>query len=188
MSPQADDAAFAQRFLDDLIDRVRDVPSMKADIEHLKANDRRWNDMHTKVIEGTVWGKVLRYAGTAIQGVIAVALIPTLALLVDLRDSRISGARDVIELRHAIADQTFAPPDWGRMQQTVSELVDANQRTLEAVNMLSGRVNELSKTVSKVKQTKVEVHPTSTIIMQKPDQSRANKPFGEPGIPHGGPR
>lgn len=187
MSPPADDAAFAQRFLDDLIERVRDVPSLKSDVSNLKHKAERWERDHDKIVEGTLMAKMVRYAGTIIQGIIALGLIPTLMLLVDLRDSRIASERDIKEIRQTIVDQTFAPADWGRMQQTVADLVDSNDRTVDAVNALSKRTDELATAIAKAKPTRVEVHPTNTIIIPKPDQSRANKPFGEPSIPRVGP-
>ena len=185
--PSADDASFAQRFLDDLIERVRDVPTLKADVGHLKDAVTKLADDHDTVVRHTFLAGLLKNVGTAFQAIIVIALVPLFYLLTDLRDSKISQQRDISDIRQTMQSRAIAPSEWGQMQQNVADLATSNDRTAAAVDALSVRVDDLTKMVARSKPPRVEVHPstTNTIILPKPDQSRANRPYQPPTL---GPR
>ena len=183
MSPAPDDRILAEKFLDDLINRVKDVPDIRASVDGLKRDADIWRKDHDTVMGAQAVAGLLKWATPVLQAITGL-LVTYLVFVWNGQAERIdkmAGRMDNIEtaqseIKQSIKNQTFVPADWGRMQQTVVDLVKANENTVDGLNRLATQVDNLSNAVSKKQQTKVEVHPTSTIIMQKPDQSRAASP------------
>lgn len=186
MPPGFDDAAFASKFLDDLTARVQDVPQMRARLDALTKDAEQWRKDHDSIMHAQFLSKLLKFVTPVLQLLVVAVLVPMFYFLMDLRDGKIEAARDIRDLRASMQDQTFAPPDWQDMQATVQALVKANEIIGTNMATLTTQVNNLTQAVAKSKPTRVDVHPTSTIIMQKPDQSRAIVPFRSTPVTPGG--
>lgn len=176
MSPIQDDKDLAEKFLDDLIDRVRDVPKLQAQVESLMHDAAIWRKDHDTIVGAHVISGIIKWATPVLQAITGV-LVAYLVLAWNGQAEKIekmNGRMDNIEV--AIKNQTFVPSDWGKMQQTVADLVRANQNTVDGLNRIASQVDNLSTIMSRKQQTKVEIHPTNTIIVPKPDQSRIASP------------